>query len=452
MSLLIIAVLATLLFVKGPRVRFVQFETDPAAHSLLLGSTITVHFDRPLQDNDYLDQITFSPDLEFTATTSGQKINITLQQNPQAATTYSLKIGDQIFDTTDRTMKSVETYEFTTSQPRYMYLERNYGFDFSDDTDNFTDKPDVIKLAQPGLETQNVFEAEQISMFDANSDYAVVAMVGEEFDNLVTINLQTGEKRVEDTRFSGRVDNLAIGPRSNHALFTVTPDSDRVSSAYYAATAHTLFSIDLEDGTVTPLSQQDGRAIQAYSVHMGMFGQVALVQTIEQSFYAVSVYGEYDPVVIGSYANSFGFSDKDSAILFNTPTNELVVYDVASSDLEPIQSNFSGYFSDIVSGLNARYVSSSTYADGISRYFIDRIEDDGAVNLLWSNQSQEKLLRGFSVSYDESILALHVNPGGCQFDKVLPNPECQLAKTQLYDIDQSKIIDEFTGFDLVWLP
>lgn len=447
--------LSFLLYNHGPRVRLVQFSQDISETSLTTGSTVSIVFDRPLEQKDYSEFITLSPAVEFEANTGVQNITLTLHDNLRHDRDYSIRVQPEIYDRSGKKMKTKYEHSFTSSTPSYVYLERNYGPD-TDTSFYDVDSDDHIKLARLGSDAEIVFSHPNIRSFVANKNYILVVVKKESRDDLFSINLATNEIRHENLILGGHIGNLTLGQRGQVALFTVQPDFSSVSSEYYDKFANRVESLDLASGDMLSLTNQSGEYIKAYEIHLDNDGQVALIQDQVQTYYAVSPFNDYDPVLIGAHTSSFGFNSTASEILFRD-REDFVRYNVQTSEVTRIELDKDGYDS-YIQQLSARnrkiFASQTSRALGKSLSQIGVYTDWGAeATIAWSTSTDDnRSMREFSESYDDSLLAIQLNPESCQYDDIGDNSQCKTTSTVIYDIEANEVVEDFPGFNLVWLP
>ena len=445
--LVLILILSFLLYNQGPRVRIVDFERDPQTTSSQLGSTVSLIFDRPLQDQDYSELISFSPSVDFRAQTSSQTIFLTFQQNLLSDTEYKIIVQPELYDSSGIKMKSKYEHTFSTGSASYVYVERNY-----EDRD-ITDADDHVIRAVVGQEPETLFSAQQISFMDANKDYVIVVVRGELTDVLYSIDQRTGEATQQNLQINGRINQLAISPTSPVALYTLLPNFDSVSQEFFESYVNKLESINLETGEITGLTDLEGEYLRAVSIDMDTSGQVALIQNDDQEFYAISPFNDYDPILIGSRTATFGFNEGSSEILFREQESFLS-YDVASGEVSPLGLPDNTLVRDLLDTNSGLYISSTIYVGGEPNSTIELTQDfTREPDVLWQNTNHPlSIAREFSLSFDKKLIAIQLEPEGCRFDRITTNSQCQNVSTILHDVSTGNEIAEFRGFGLVWLP
>lgn len=441
--------LSLLLIQSGPRIRYIQSLGDISETRLSQNATIQLVFDRPIEKTDYSDSIQITPNVDFIAQTNTQNIALTFKENLNHNTEYTITVSPTISDTSGKQMRSPYSHSFTTAEASYIYLERNYSSTTPDDAD------DHIKLAAVGSEPQILLSHPEIRSFSANRTYAVVATIEDETDTLYTINLETNEVRREQLFSNGRINNLTLSARGNIVLYTIEPNFNEVSLEYFERIANRIQSVNLITGEVVNLTTDDGSFIKASSITFDTDGQVALIQDLQQTFYAVSPFNDYNPVLIGSYAESFGFNSDLSEIIFRD-RESFIRYSIATSDIVPAEfDKKNGYIQDITDQNGEIFYSDSSLFSGISITDIYKKSDwQSPAEETWNQNSSQtgSRIRNFTPSYDNSLLALLQNPDDCQFDSVLYNRSCKTAYFELVDLESDEIIQSFKGSNLIWLP
>ena len=453
---MVVVVLSVVLYTNGPRVRLVSFEKDVKVTTQHKNSAITITFDRPIVEQDYSEQIFFVPNVSFTAETSRQSIVVTLDQNLEHSTEYTLNVKADIADETGRTMKRDHVESFQVGAPRYAYIERNYDVDLNDDTVLLQDADDYLKLRGLNEEKEQIlFAATEIGLFDINQNHAVVSARDDTFDRIFIIELDTLGVRELPLEVEGAIASIAVSPVGEVALFTVTPDFNSVDPEYYDQVANQITAVDLVTGKQTPLVNSADEPVRSFApIQFDPNGQTALAKDDLNTFYAVSPFNDYDPILIGPNSISYGFSDDADEIVFRDG-EDFLRYDVQAGEEEVFVFDSKDYVRDIDTAGSDVYYSSTTYINGQPRSYVERIsgwQDDG-VESVWSSQDgSDKSLRSFAVSSDGLLLALQISPIQCKFDTISVNRQCTTAETAVYDLDSSEEIADFRGFDLVWLP
>ena len=446
--------LATLLYSQGPRVRYVDFQGSINQKSLHNNASIRIVFDRPLEQLDYNNAITLSPEANFSVQTNIQNITLTFDENLLHGTEYTLNIDGVITDKQGKSMASDYAESFTTSLPRYAYLERDYSVEY---VSTFTEinADDTVKIATLDGDSKDVFSHPEIRSFTANNDYVVAVTKTEISDELYTVNLDTGETRRETLPFEGSVKNLTLAANGRTLLYSIQPIFEETSIGAYEENSNRVESINLETGQSISLQYENGDYIKGVNIYTDNNGLAVIIQDPGQKFYAVSPFNDFNPVLIGSYTSSFGFNSDTTKIIFSD-RNEFLFYDILTSEKSPLEFDVSSYaFSQAISAKgNDIFYSTTEYIGELTNSSVEyAASPDDEPEIAWSSTSASNPdLRRFNQSYDSKLLALQFNPQNCRFQSLSPFSDCVDSYQQIIDIESGDIAAEFIGTNFIWLP
>lgn len=208
-----ILVLALLVSTSGPWVRQVVVQNSSGSGGIAtVDQGLSIVFDRPIQSSDFASAVEIQPQTDYTVNHRNQQLNITFNQNLLSNTTYVLTVKPVLEDDLGKQMGSEYTYEFTTAEPSYTYLERNNG-------PGAIDK--VIERAPLSQKSYVLFGAPgRIKSFARNANYlAVVLTRADNTDELRVVDLGSHEQRTVDLPRDVRVDNLKFSPVDNQFVF-----------------------------------------------------------------------------------------------------------------------------------------------------------------------------------------------------------------------------------------
>src|SRR5918993_3983830 len=195
-----ILVLALLVTTSGPRVRHVAVQNQSGDRISSVSQGLTIVFDRPIEGSDFEGAIEFEPEADYSVSHRQGQLSITFDQNLLSNTEYVLTIKPEIEDALGRDMEREYSYEFTTEEPSFTYLERNYGRGAVDR---------IIQRAPVTGENQVLFGEDRIKSFARNGRYlAVVVPRRDNSDELRVVDVATLEERSVNIPASMRVDNL----------------------------------------------------------------------------------------------------------------------------------------------------------------------------------------------------------------------------------------------------
>jgi Big-like domain-containing protein len=287
-----ILVLALLTTTSGPRVRQVIVQNPGSGGAAIMNQGLTVVFDRPVEGSDFDAAVDIQPEVEHTVSHRNQQLSVSVDQNLLSNTEYVLKIRPELEDTLGGLMKHEYDYEFTTAEPQFTYLERNYDRGAVDR---------IVVQAPLSQESSALFGADKISRFARNASFlAVVLPRADDTDELRVIDLQGREEIVVDLPSNVRVDNLQFSPLSNQFVF-ITRESTigaNPSESNMEAYANRLYRYDIDGEQLEPVdaSSEVGNVDNAvYSRD----GQALLYQTLDGEYYLTGAVQPTEPSLLG---------------------------------------------------------------------------------------------------------------------------------------------------------
>jgi hypothetical protein len=122
-----ISVLALLVTTTGPRVRDVVVQNSSGGNGISsVDQGLNVVFDRPITGTDFTNAVEISPETDYTVNHRNQQLSITFTQNLLSNTDYVLRVRPVLEDELGKQMGHEYTYDFSTAEPSFTYLERNY--------------------------------------------------------------------------------------------------------------------------------------------------------------------------------------------------------------------------------------------------------------------------------------------------------------------------------------
>ena len=258
-----ILILALLVSTSGPRVRHVEVQSPAANGSIAsVNQGLSVVFDRAIaSSSDFESAVNIEPKTEFTVSHRNQQLNITFEQNLLSNTDYVLTINPLLEDDLGRQMKSEYTYEFSTAEPSFSYLERNY-------EPGAADK--IIERSPLSGESQVFFGAEKIKLFGRNANYlAVVVPRADSTDEVRVVDLATVEERPVEVPSNMRIDNLKFSPTDNQFVFSAQaiPTTADTSESSSEASGNTLYRYDIDSDQLQPIADMGEGVVQGRTEH-----------------------------------------------------------------------------------------------------------------------------------------------------------------------------------------
>ncbi len=444
----LVAGIGYLLYQNGPRVRYLNFDSEITETAFTNGTNMKIVFDRPLAENDYSDEISFDPTVNFSAQTDGQTIIVQFLENLQQETEYSLIIKPEIYDTKGQKMSSKSVKRFTTAQYEFAYIERNYGMG---DDSVLQSEADEIILGDLNGTRNTIFSHPVIRSFKANGEYLLVVGVGEYSDEIYVVDINSREHKSVEMPFDSRVQKLEVSPRGNIGVFVLQPDFDSVGAEKYLELANKTYSVNLETGEITELVDQDNYPVKSYDVRLDLNGQYILSQNDRYIYQVHSPFNDYPPTPLGSFTSFRDYIDGDKKIIFRKG-EDFVKYDIATGEIETIDFSSDEFIQDVAVFNENITPFIATYTADSWRAKLFSFDSGTDEEILWQFNSLDSNVRTFKPSYDGQLIAIAINKTSCDQDNIGINAVCKNIKTEIFDIENQEIVETLSGFDLVWLP
>jgi hypothetical protein len=445
-----ILTLALLVTTSGPRVRNVAVQNQTGERISSVSQGLTVVFDRPIVGSDFKSAIEFDPEVDYTVSHRQGQLSITFDQNLLSNTEYALTIKPEIEDEAGRPMEGEYRYEFTTEEPSFTYLERNYDR-------GAVDK--IIQRAPLSGESQILYGEDRIKSFARNGRYlAVVVLRPDNTDELRVFDLETLEERLVDIPANMRLDNLRFSPTDNQFVFIPRAfgvDADDPDSETYTYN-NKLYHYDIDGEQLQPVDTSSDKG----NVERALYsrdGQALLYKTINGSYYLTGATQTTETTPLGIYNDSGGFDRTNSKIAFQFASGA-TIYDAQAKETQEL--------SQIGSGGS---ISAPTFLHNSEEliYLWDPLNEkegtktkvyvasaDGEVEeQVVESQPQERFLDYPVISYDDRYVLVEATsePSNYKFDDYVGNRQPKDARLVLYDRFDHKLIESDThGIAPVW--
>ena len=443
-----ILVLALLVTTSGPRVRQVAVQNQSGDRISSVGQGLTVVFDRPIEGTDFESVIEVEPEVDYTVSHRQGQLSITFDQNLLSNTEYVLTVKPEIEDDLGKRMEREYNYEFTTEEPSFTYLERNYGRG-----KEAVDR--VVQRAPLSGKRQVLFGEDRIKSFALNGRYlAVVVVRPDNTDELRVVDLSSTEERSVDISHNAQVDNLRFSPTDNQFIFVlqeVGPSTGDPESEGFDSNRLYLYDIDGEQLQPVDTSSDKGNVKSAlYSSD----GQALLYETLDGSYYLTGATRATETTPLGIYHDSGGFDRTNTKIAFQFG-DSVTIYDAQAKESQELSQI----------GTGAR-ISAPTFLHNSEEliYLWDPLNakvgtttrvyvasPDGKVEeQVVESQPQEHFLDYPVISYDDRYVLVEAAPKSSDLDDYTGNRQPEDAQLVLYDRFDGKVIDEIRGIDPVW--
>jgi len=442
--ILTITIMSWILLSQGPRVRYVTTEPSLNASSLTIGSVIKIGFDRPISQTVNDNTIKIEPEVDFRVNTSSQSIEITLLENLESDSQYTLKLAEGIYDTARNNRSAPYEYVLKTKSPSFSYLHRNY-----DDSVN-GGALDKIYIKTLDQDAEEIFAASEIRNYTANNTHAIASVRGAENDELYIIDRRSRDISKLNLGLEGEVSILETSPRGKIVMYTVEYDQRNVSTDFYKKFSNIVYSLNTETQQTKALTDKDGNSIKASDIFMSSDGQVALIQSaMSRDFYVISPHNDYDPIYLGAHDFSFGFNQDGTKIVF-VDSGVAKMFDIEKTKTDEIRIQNFGKIDISRNDLfftQQRYSAESGLESSIGVNF-----DKNSVNkTVWEFDSSFGLTN-ITPSFDSKYVAAQINPLPCEYDTLGLASQCQQVVSKIINVGTGESREEVSGFNLIWLP
>jgi Bacterial Ig-like domain len=445
-----ILVLALLVTTSGPRVRHVAVQNQSGDEIASVGQGLTVVFDRPIEGTDFESAIKFEPEVDYTVSHRKGQLSITFDQNLLSNTEYVLTIRPELEDDLGRRMEREYSYEFTTEEPSFTYLERNYDRGAVDR---------IIQRAPLSGESQVLFGEDRIKSFARNGRYlAVVVPRRDNTDELRVIDFATLEERSVDIPSNVRVDNLRFSPTDNQFVFVprvVGADAGDLDSETFAAN-NKLYRYDIDGEQLQPVDTSSDKG-NVESALYSRDGQALLYKTIDGSYYLTGATRTTETTPLGIYEDSGGFDRTNTKIAFQFG-NGVTIYDAQAKESQELPDIGTGgsisapMFLHNGDELIYLWDPLNTKEGEATQVYV--ASADGKVEeQVIGSQPLERFFDNPVISYDDRYVLVEATsePSKFKLDDYVGNRQPEDTRLILYDRFEHRVIDSDThGIDPVW--
>jgi hypothetical protein len=449
-----ILALGLLVTTSGPRVRHVVEQSITANGIASVNQALTVVFDRPIKTSDYESAIEIEPKVEYTVSHRNQQLNITFDQNLLSNTEYVLTVKPVLEDELGEGMESGYTYKFSTAEPSFTYLERNYG-------GGGLDK--VIERAPLSQESYVLYGAERIKFFGRNEkELAVVVPRADNTDELRVVDLGTREEKTLDLPRDVRVDNLSFSPVDNQFVFITraTRKAD-ASESDLEAYSNTLSRYDIDGEQLQPLDTLSAKSSVPsvlYSRESALYsrdGQALLYRAFDEEYYLIGATQTTASVLLGKYLDSGGFDRTNTKLTFLSGSNA-AIYDAQAKEVQEVPDiQIDGRISTPVFLHNSDeilYLKKPLDAkpDETLQVYIANVDGEAQKQVV-NMQPQASFFGEPVVSYDDRYVLIEVTFEPQDSDDYVGDPQPKDSQLVLYDRLDGKVIDSGTrGIHPIW--
>lgn len=443
-----IVVLAVLVTTSGPRVRHVVVKNDGDGALSVLDQGLTLVFDRPVAGADVGKAVSVEPAVNHEVSHRQGQVSVSFGENLRSNTDYVLTVAPELKDASGEPMASEYRYEFTTAEPTYTYLERNYGAGAKDR---------IIERAPLSDKSQVLFEAEAIESFARDEEYVAVSLPRgpDEADELRVVGAGGGGGETVEVPGNVKIDELHFSPAGGQFVFVTRVNiGDGADAAYKKGYEGKLYRYDLEGDGLGPVdSLSDGGNVE--TVTYSRDGQALLYGMPDGTYYVTDAASAGQPVPLGNHDGDGGFNAANDQIVFRQDTSA-EVYDAKTKKARELAFGDIGGSRSTPEFLNnsdslvfTENVMDEDTGGAISRVGIASPSDERSETQVTAEPSTY-FYAPPKISYDDRYILASTAPASGDFDPYPTNPLPEDARLILYDRTKDEVVEEVRGADPVW--
>lgn len=454
-----IVVLALLVTTSGPRVRHALVQKGPGGEVSVVDGGLTLVFDRPVvAAGDVSRAFEVRPRTDHTVTHRGGRISVAFRENLRSNAEYTVSLAPgALRDDLGKPMSGGYSFRFTTPEPSFTYLERNYG----------EGEPDrIVEKAALSGESRALFEAERIKSFARAGGRLLVAVPREgspdrATDELRLVDLDRGGEG-EPVRVPGevQVDELASSPTgAQFAFVTRTLPEAGTTGPEAKAYGNRLYLLEvLEGGASLRAANTLSDAGNVASLLYSNDGQALLYRTLDGSHYLTGAPGDAraEPTLLGSYGVEGGFDRTNTKLVFQSGEGVVGIYDAKTRRLRELPGL----------GRGAR-ISAPTFlhnsdellyredlfdpSTGELLFRVNVADQSGRAAPLAEVKPPTAFLDEPQASPDDRYVLVEATFDSLGLDDYAGNPQPKDSRLVIYDRQERKALDASTrGMDPAW--
>ena len=413
----------------------------------ILDQGLTLDFDRPVAGGDVGKAVSVEPSADYKVIHRQGQVSVSFSENLRSNTNYVLTVAPELKDVSGKPMASEYRYGFTTDEPTYTYLERNY---------RANTKDRIIERAPLSGKSRVLFESEAIESFARDGKYVAVSLPRgpDKADELHVIGSDGSGGRTVELPGNVKIDELNFSPAGGQFVFVTHVNiGDGADEAYRKGYEGKLYRYDLESRDLEPVDSVSGGNVK--TVTYAHDGQALLYGMLDGSYYLTNAVAAGQPVPLGNHDGDGGFNRANDEIVFRRGANA-EIYDARTKKTRELAFGNIGGSRFIPEFLNnsdslafTENVMNEDTGDAISRIGIAAPSDKKSRIQLTAKPSTY-FYAPPAISYDDRYILASVAPASSDFDPYPVNPLPKDGRLILYDRAKDKVVEEVRGADPVW--
>lgn len=424
-------------YLQGPKLSSAQVDADAVVAQA--GQQLRLFANQALSQVDQ-EQVTITPAVPFTVTTSGDVIAVQFGERLHYASEYRVLVNG--LTSVYLAQPGTIDYSFTTGSPDLYYLDRGD----PDDT--------IVRTTLTGPQRDVVYSAPRIQDFvSLGQSLAVVTLSDDHTSSLDLVSIAEGVSERLQLPDTGSIEKLGVASSGSLIGFTMTSAKDGPGQL----NSRTLFTVDLEKGRdIEPVLGLDGKPMHVLGWQFvpGSTSLVAL--NIDQSLLFVDLAS--GSVVPLGQLQAFDRLSSDGTVVTGTDSFGNIAVTIADGRQERLEPSpvdgdlpFLGATEALSGGdriekvvvpnaASTRFASLLVYDDGATSRVLYRTVDDGGS------------IENFSVSPNGQYVAIETVPdvSASVTDGYFYDARSTSITTVIVDVDSGAVVRSFEGFSLGW--
>lgn len=412
----------------GVRVRYADL--NPAELTNANGR-IVLHVSVPIK-RVTPEQVSLTPAVSVSVTTSGNTIVITPNERLRYQTEYYVRVRD-IAGQYGRQHSNIE-YHFSTPPAKLYYLQRQYSGGESKANDQ------IIATTMHSNNTEVIFAAPRILEFVAVRDELVVNTYRDGVSQLQRVSLsnkRTQAVPVAKPQLAAKLQSLGDGRRVGY-----------ITGEHSDTKGGQLQLLDVTNGSSRVV--KDVGAVTDWRASPD--GRLAAVITVKGDLLLIDTAGKKQPRPLGSASELGDFSNDGRMLSFLGSAGGFVAYDLERNERRAIFSDSTQANSYIVRlkllGKNTRLMQSMFIADRKPGSEVTYNDGRSTARLYRPDGAHD--ITGLSASLNGQYIAVETAPQqNSSFDNYPVNGRNMSTRTALID-QNGTIVRTIDGCDIVW--
>lgn len=385
-------------------------------------------------------QVTITPAVPFTVSTSGEVIAVQFGARLRYATDYTVTVAG--ITSVYLAQPSTLSYSFTTDAPKLYYLDRG------------TPNDDIVSTGLSGPERDVVYSAPHIQDFvPLSRSLAVVTLADDHTSSIDLVNVAEDVVQRLPLPDRGSIEDLGASSTGTMLGFTLTS----AAAGLGQANDSTLYTVDFDTGIVAkPVLGLDGQELHVLDWHFIPGTSTLLALNVDRSLLLV------DPktgsvLPLGQF-NELGKISQDGAVVTMYDTRGYLALTLADGTQTRLKASSidgnSPFLGATETLANSARIQKVVVPDATGTRFASLlVYDDGTTaRVLYQTPNGAGSISDFTVSPNGQYVAVETVPDNSASvsDGYFYDARSTSVTTVIVDVDSGAQVRSFEGFALAW--